>query len=107
MNHNFTKPKETTENHSRAIKAWAKEIFALSDETVMMTTELACEEAFCPDVMTLIAFWDSNNLRKEYRIYKAMRFITQNDVKESKTSMLNVMINRELAEEQKNKAKNK
>jgi hypothetical protein len=103
--HNFTKPNDKTAAFSQAVKMWAREIFVLTDDETIIVTELACEDAFCPDVMTLIVFWDKQNLRKEYRIYKAMRFITHKDVQESKNSMLNSLINRELAYEQETQKK--
>ena len=96
--HDFTKLNEKAENFSKNIKQWAKIVFNLSENEVIMVSELSCSEPFCPDTMTLIAFWDIKEVRKEYRIYKQMRFISQDDVNEAKFSMLNVMINKELAE---------
>jgi hypothetical protein len=101
--HDFTKLNEKAENFSKNIKKWARIVFDLSEDETVMVSELGCNEPFCPDIMTLIAFWDENELRKEYRIYKQMRFISQNDIQEAKFSMLNVMINKELAENHKKK----
>jgi hypothetical protein len=100
MQHIFQKENQRNEIDSINIKQWARQVFELNAETSLMVSELACTEDFCPDVMTLIAFWDSAALRQEYRIYKAMRFVVYEDVRNAKFSMLNILTNRELREEQ-------
>lgn len=97
-NHNFTKQNDKAESFSQKVKQFTRIVFKISENDMIMVSELSCAEPFCPDVMTLIAFWGENNQRKEYRIYKQMRFITEYDVEEAKNSMLNVLINKELAE---------
>lgn len=97
-NHNFTKQNDKVENFSQKLKQLTRIVFEIAENDMVMVSELSCAEPFCPDVMTLIAFWEGNNQRKEYRIYKQMRFITKHDVEEAKNSMLNILINKELAE---------
>ncbi len=97
MTHLFQKENPRNEIDSMNIKQWAREVFTLPAESVLFVSELACADEFCPDVMTLIAFWTTDNLRQEYRVYKAMRFMVYEDVRNAKFSMLNILINRELA----------
>jgi hypothetical protein len=102
-NHIFTENEKNTEKiqkFSTKIKQLAKNIFDLTDENTIIVTELACKEPFCPDVMTLIAFWKGTQ-RNEYRIYKQMRFIHEQDIQDAKHSMLNILVNKELAEKKK------
>ncbi len=97
-NHNFTKQNDKAENFSQKLKQLIRIVFKIAERDMVMVSELSCSEPFCPDVMTLIVFWEEDTQRKEYRIYKQIRFITQNDVEESKNSMLNILINKELVE---------
>jgi hypothetical protein len=101
MTHFFQKENNRNELDSMNIKQWAKQVFELDENATLLVSELACADEFCPDVMTLIAFWRAENLRQEYRIYKQMRFIVYEDVRNAKFSMLNILTNKELAEEQK------
>ena len=96
---NETKNETKHQYFSQRLKQWVQVVFDRPHDDVIMVSELSCSEPFCPDVMTLFVFWEENNLRKEYRMYKQLRFISQRDVEDAKTSMLNVLINKELAEE--------
>jgi hypothetical protein len=64
----------------RMIKAWVRERFALAGDATVMTTQLNCTEPGCPPHETVIAFWDDTNARHQFKIVKAARDVSREDV---------------------------
>lgn len=68
------------------VKQWTKETLHLSETSSLMVTEIACTEPDCPTVGTLIAVWDNEGKRHEYKINAPLRAVQQPDVEKIKPS---------------------
>ena len=70
---------EFRKNSTTAIKKWVKEKLQLSDEVIIMVTEINCWEPNCPDKETIIAILQEGNNRK-LSIKKPLLFIRKWDI---------------------------
>jgi len=61
------------------IKAWTRAARGLSDDAVVMVSELRCHEAGCPDVETVIAVMGDAGART--KLAKPMADVTEADVR--------------------------
>jgi hypothetical protein len=62
------------------VKEWAREVFGLTDDAVVMVTELRCAEDDCPDVETVIAVMGEPGKARNHKVPKAAADITHFDV---------------------------
>ncbi|MGE0644801.1 MAG: hypothetical protein AB7P24_14120 [Nitrospira sp.] len=62
------------------IKAWARAVFHLNDETTVMVTELECREPGCPPIETVIALLKGSGNTQQYKIHKTADTIGLSDV---------------------------
>jgi hypothetical protein len=62
------------------IKAWARTTWALSDETMVMVTELECREPGCPPIETVIALLEGPGKTLQHKIHKPAAEVVQSDV---------------------------
>jgi len=62
------------------IKAWVREIMGLSEDVVIMVTELRCAEDDCPDVETVIAVMGEPGQARKHRLLKPASEVTRDDV---------------------------
>ena len=67
-------------DRAESIKAWARTLWALSDETTVMVTELECREPGCPPIETVIAVLEGPGRTTQYKIHKAADEVSQADV---------------------------
>lgn len=64
---------------TRAIKNWVSELTWVSEDGVVMVTEVNCLDDGCPDMETLIHVLDKPHDRS-YRIRKPLIFVRRRDV---------------------------
>lgn len=72
-------PKSDPEVTNR-IKQWVREVMGLSDDVVVMVSELRCAEDDCPDVETVIAVLGEPGTARRHKLLKPMSEVTRNDV---------------------------
>jgi hypothetical protein len=64
------------------IKAWARDVFHLNDETTVMVTELECREPGCPPIETVIAILKGPGDTQQYKIHKTATEVGLSDIEE-------------------------
>jgi hypothetical protein len=64
------------------IKTWVMQVFDLSKEHSVMVSELHCTEADCPPLETVIAIMSVGEPTKQQKIFKAIKEVTLNDLKD-------------------------
>ncbi len=62
------------------IKEWVRQHFALSDEAVVMVTELRCSEPGCPPLETVIAILDGPGSRRQHKLHKSVAELEAEDI---------------------------
>lgn len=62
------------------IKAWARGVFHLNDETTVMITELECREPGCPPIETVIAVLKGPGNTQQYKIHKIANEVGLSDL---------------------------
>jgi hypothetical protein len=68
--------------HTQEIKQWIRAVFQLSDDVTVMVTELQCSEPGCPPVETVIAIMNTGRDPSRYKLHKAIRDVTAEDIRE-------------------------
>ena len=61
------------------VKAWIREMLALSDEVAITVMQLNCAEADCPDVETVVGVLEKGHPRK-FTIFKPLAAVTRDDL---------------------------
>lgn len=61
------------------VKAWTRARFSLSEDTVILVSEIACSLPGCPPLETVIAFWTGPN-RHHYKIFKRTADVVEDDL---------------------------
>jgi hypothetical protein len=73
-----------TRPHDPAVRAALQESvrtrFRLGEDAVIMTTELRCGQPGCPPLETILAFWEPDGTRRQFRIFKPLDYITVDDL---------------------------
>lgn len=64
-----------------SIKRWARAALALSDDVPVSVSQVACREAGCPDVETVIGVMKPGFNFTTYRVLKPVAEITETDVR--------------------------
>jgi hypothetical protein len=72
----------------RSIKEWAREALHLSDDVVIMATELRCTEEGCPPLETVVAVMHEDGAQQQFKIRKALVDVLYEDVEEGAARML-------------------
>ena len=67
-------------DQAERIKAWARRLWALSDETTVMVTELECREPGCPPIETVVAVLEGPGKTTQHKLHKTAAEVTQSDV---------------------------
>jgi len=62
------------------IKAWARDVFQLNDETTVLVTELECREPGCPPIETVIAVLKGPGDTHQYKIHKMATEVGLSDI---------------------------
>ena len=63
-----------------ALQTAVRTRFRLDDTAVVMTTELRCGQPGCPPLETVIAFWEPDDTRRQFRIFKPLDHINEDDM---------------------------
>ena len=74
--------KKRTSEHLLAldrVREWTRQRFALSEQTTILVSELACALPGCPPLETVIAFWDGEQ-RYHFKVFKPVVEITCEDL---------------------------
>ena len=69
------KPPQHLESIER-LKLWTRERFRLPAATVVFAAELECALPGCPQLETVISFWDAQGTRYHFKIFKPATDIT-------------------------------
>jgi hypothetical protein len=62
------------------VQAWTRERFGLPEQATVMVTELACRRPGCPPLETVIAFWEADNQRRHFKVFKPTVDVVANDL---------------------------
>lgn len=62
------------------IKAWIRTAFSLSDDIVIVVSEIACREEDCPDIETVIGIMRPGEAIEALRIHKPVSEIAHDDI---------------------------
>ncbi|MBM3796444.1 MAG: hypothetical protein FJW31_20820 [Acidobacteria bacterium] len=62
------------------VKTWVRERLALSEDAVVMVTELRCTEPGCPPLETVIAVLDGPGSKRQFKLHKGVAEVTPEDV---------------------------
>jgi hypothetical protein len=63
--------------HAEAIKRWTRETLKLADDAVVTVTEIACADAGCPLVETVIAVFDERGKTRSWRFTRPRVAVTK------------------------------
>jgi nitrate reductase delta subunit len=63
-----------------ALQSAVRTRFRLDDEAAVMTAELRCGQPGCPPLETVIAFWEPDDTRRQFRIFKPLDQIAADDL---------------------------
>jgi hypothetical protein len=66
--------------HTSRIKEQVAALLAVSEDTTVMVTELACREEGCPPVETVIAVFQPNASKVQFKLHKAVAEVTEDDL---------------------------
>lgn len=65
---------------SGEIKRWVREVLGLPDDTLITIAELACSDAGCPDLETVIGIFHQDGPTQTLRMHAAMCDVTCSDI---------------------------
>lgn len=64
----------------RAIKAWTRARFALTDDDPVAVAEVACGMPGCPPLETVVTFWTAPDRRHAFKVFKSVTEVTDDDL---------------------------
>ncbi len=62
------------------VEAWTRERFGLTDDAVVMVSEIQCALPGCPPLETVIAFWTAPDARHHCKVFKAVQDVLAEDL---------------------------
>ena len=62
------------------VKEWTRERFSLPEDAAILVTELTCTVPGCPPLETVVAFWSDHKTRHDFKIFKPIEEIVQDDL---------------------------
>ena len=62
------------------LKDWTRSRFRLGEDDTVMVAEVACGLPGCPPLETVIAFWTGNDLRHQFKVFKALVLVLEDDL---------------------------
>jgi hypothetical protein len=62
------------------VKEWTRERFSLPEDAAILVTELTCAVPGCPPLETVVAFWSNHKTRHDFKIFKPIEEIVQDDL---------------------------
>ena len=76
----FSQGSQSDPEVTSRIKEWVREVMGLSDDVVVMVSELRCAEDDCPDVETVIAVLGEPGKARKHKLLKPASEVTRDDV---------------------------
>jgi hypothetical protein len=61
------------------VKAWTRVRFSLSEDAVILVSEIACSLPGCPPLETVIAFWTGDG-RHHFKLFKPVEEVIDEDL---------------------------
>jgi hypothetical protein len=74
---------KTTPGHEAAVgrlQAWTRERFALAEHATVMVSELECRRPGCPPLEDVVAFWDADDQRRHFKVFKPIAEVVVDDL---------------------------
>lgn len=71
---------------SAEIKAWARQLMDLPEETPVTVAELACRDDDCPDIETVIGILEVGKPIRTIRVHAAMTDVTYDAIVEAQAN---------------------
>lgn len=68
------------------IKSWVRRIMGLPEDATVSVTELACRDAGCPDVETVIGVLEKGQPIRTFRVHKPISNTVREDVESALSS---------------------
>lgn len=62
------------------VQAWTRARFALEEYATVMVSELECRRPDCPPLETVVAFWDGDNGRRHFKVFKPTAEVVADDL---------------------------
>src|SRR5262245_53349912 len=74
---------KTVPGHEQSVErvqAWTRERFALETGATVMVSELECKRPGCPPLETVVAFWDGEEGRRHFKVFKPVAEVVLDDL---------------------------
>ena len=62
------------------IESWTRQRFDLSHDAVVVVSEIACAQAGCPPLETVVAFWAEGGERRQFKLFKPVAEVVVEDL---------------------------
>jgi hypothetical protein len=62
------------------VTAWTRERFGLPDDAAILVSEVACTLPGCPPLETVVAFWNGNQTRHHFKLFKPVGEVAAEDL---------------------------
>jgi hypothetical protein len=62
------------------VREWTRERFALSPAATIVVAEIACGLPGCPPLETVVAFWNEDARRHQFKVFKPVQEVTLDDL---------------------------
>ena len=62
------------------VRDWTRTRFKLPEEAAVMAVEVACRQPGCPPLETVVAFWTDTNQRHQFKIFKRVEEVVEDDL---------------------------
>jgi hypothetical protein len=62
------------------IKGWTRERFTLSEEAVILVSEIGCTIPGCPPLETVVAFWTEDKKLHHFKLFKPLQDVVYDDL---------------------------
>ena len=74
---------KTMPGHDQAVgrvQAWTRERYDLPERATVMVLELVCRRPGCPPLETVVAFWDADDQRRHFKVFKPIAEVVVDDL---------------------------
>ncbi len=61
------------------VREWTRDRFGLTDDAVLMVSEVACSLPGCAPLETVVAFWTEGNRRHHFKVFKPVADVVPDD----------------------------
>jgi nitrate reductase delta subunit len=59
---------------------WTRRRFKLSEDAVILVSEVSCTAPGCPPIETVVAFWTEDAQRHHFKLFKPVTEVTEGDL---------------------------